>query len=170
MNRIRRIVLLFAGASLAGMLTPLALATEAPVGAAVLTIAGKISKTNADEQFVFDREMLEKLPQHSFRTRTPWYTEEREFTGPLLRDVLAAVGAEGEVMHALALNDYKMAIPVSDAHDYDVIVAHLMDGKPMPVRDKGPLFIIYPFDDKRELRSLTYYSRSVWQLKTLEIQ
>lgn len=80
------------------------------------------------------------------------------------------MGAEGEVIHALALNDYRMAIPVNDTHDYDVIVAHLMDGKPMPVRDKGPLFIIYPFDEKNKLHSLTYYSRSVWQLKALEIE
>ena len=40
----------------------------------------------------------------------------------------------------------------------------------MPVRDKGPLFIIYPFDSSAELRSEPYYSRSAWQLRTIEVR
>jgi hypothetical protein len=39
----------------------------------------------------------------------------------------------------------------------------------MPVRDKGPLFIIYPFDTDASLRSERYYSRAAWQLKSIEI-
>ena len=35
-------------------------------------------------------------------------------------------------------------------------LARLLDDKPMPVRDKGPLFIIYPFDSKPELRNAVY--------------
>ena len=41
---------------------------------------------------------------------------------------------------------------------------------PMSVRDKGPLFIIYPFDESEDLRSERYYSRSAWQLKHLEVE
>jgi len=37
------------------------------------------------------------------------------------------------------------------------------------VRDKGPLFMIYPFDAQPELRSAVYYSRSVWQLSEIEV-
>jgi hypothetical protein len=40
----------------------------------------------------------------------------------------------------------------------------------MAVRDKGPLFVVYPFDDSAALRSSVYYERSIWQLKALEIQ
>ena len=53
---------------------------------------------------------------------------------------------------------------------YKVIVARLMDDKPMPVREKGPLFVVYPFDSAAELRTSTYYERSIWQLKALDIQ
>lgn len=49
-------------------------------------------------------------------------------------------------------------------------MARLIDDKPIPVRDKGPLFIVYPFDSAAELRSSTYYERSIWQLKAVEIQ
>ena len=114
--------------------------------------------------------MLEKLPQHSFSTKTPWYGEPRKFTGPLLRDLLAAAGAEGKQLKAVALNDYKVDIPVEDTKSYDVVLARLMDDKPMAVRDKGPLFIIYPFDARPELRNTIYYSRCAWQLKAIEVQ
>ena len=40
----------------------------------------------------------------------------------------------------------------------------------MPVRDKGPLFIIYPFDANPELKSQTYYSRSVWQVAKIVVK
>jgi hypothetical protein len=38
------------------------------------------------------------------------------------------------------------------------------------VRDKGPLFIVYPYDSKPELKSQTYYGRSAWQLAKLIIE
>ena len=60
-------------------------------------------------------------------------------------------------------------IPAAEAGRYDVIVAYRRNGSAMPVRDKGPLFIIYPFDSNPELRSTVYYSRSAWQLKTLQV-
>jgi hypothetical protein len=51
-----------------------------------------------------------------------------------------------------------------------VLLARLLDDKPMAVRDKGPLFIIYPFDSSAELRTTVYFSRSAWQLKSIEVQ
>ncbi len=40
----------------------------------------------------------------------------------------------------------------------------------MSVREKGPLVIIYPFDDKPELRDAVHYSRAIWQLRSLELK
>jgi hypothetical protein len=175
-------------------------ALDAPSGTVVLTISGKVQGERAQ----FDMAMLEKLPQHSFTTKTPWYAQPRKFTGPLLRDVLAAAGVNiapetpsasaptgheearsrgprgaidlgrpgtdrARLLKAVALNDYKVDIPADDAKAYDVVVARLMDDKPMPVRDKGPLFIIYPFDARPELRNTIYYSRCAWQLKAIEV-
>ena len=65
--------------------------------------------------------MLERLPQHSFVTRTPWYATPRKFTGPLLRDVLAACGAQGSNLRATALNDYRVDLPFEDAQRFDVL-------------------------------------------------
>jgi hypothetical protein len=146
-----------------------ALALDKPTQAVVLTLSGRVRMPNQGDGAHFDMPMLEAMPQTSFTTGTPWWTQPRKFTGPLLRDVLAAAGAQGTTLRARALNDYRVDIPFDDAQRHDMIIARLLDGKPMAVRDKGPLFIIYPFDARPELRNTVYYSRSAWQLRTIEV-
>ncbi|MDR7097424.1 hypothetical protein [Hydrogenophaga laconesensis] len=141
-----------------------------PKGRIVLTMSGKIGQANKEKDAVFDMAMLEALPQHSFTTRTPWYDRPVKFTGPLLSDLLAATKAQGVTINASAINDYTIRIPMADAEAHGIIVARLLDDQPMAVRDKGPLFVIYPFDSKAELRSSTYYERSIWQLKRMSIE
>lgn len=152
------------------LLAGTAQALDKPTGPVVLTISGKVGQPNSGQQAQFDMKMLEKLPQRSFTTQTPWYPQPVSFTGPLLRDVLAAAGAKGSKITAVALNDYKTEIPFDDVTRHEVIVARLMNERPMPVREKGPLFIMFPFDTKAELRSETYYNRAAWQLSTLRVQ
>lgn len=138
-------------------------------GRVVLTITGLLDNTNDAGKSTFDMRMLEALPQHSFTTSSPWYKTPVKFTGPLLSDVLKAVGARGTVLNAVALNGYKVRIPASDAR-LGVVLARLVDDKPLSVRDRGPLFIVYPFDNATELRTSTYYGRSIWQLSALEVE
>jgi len=139
----------------------------APTGRVVLTIAGKIGRGQTAAGLDLDMAALEALPQRSFTVPTPWYKAPVAFTGPLLRDVLALAGAQGTQLTAVALNDYKVELPFDDVRRWDVVLARLLDGKPMATRDKGPLFIIYPFHESAELRSERYYARCAWQLRRL---
>jgi len=145
-------------------------ALEPAKGKVLLSISGRIDRANATGRADFDLAMLDALPQHSFVTRTPWFNSARKFSGPLLRELLAAVGAQGQTLMAVALNDYKIEIPLDDLRRYPVLLATRLDDQPMRVRDKGPLFIIYPFDASADLRSERYYSRSAWQLRHLELR
>lgn len=156
--------------SLAALPLTRAWALDVPTGPVVLTVNGRLQLPNAAAAAQFDMAMLERLPQHSFVTRTPWHGQSQKSTGPLLRDVLTACGATGSNVRATALNDYRVDLPFAHAQRFDVLVARLLDDQPMAVRDKGPLFIIYPFDSSAELRTTVYYSRSAWQLKSLQVQ
>ena len=49
------------------------------------------------------------------------------------------------------------------------MLATKMNGDYMSVRDKGPLFLIYPFDTNPELFNEKYFSRSVWQIREVEV-
>lgn len=141
-----------------------------PRGDVVLGVSGSIRNTNQAGKALYDMAMLQSLPQRSFTTQTPWDKQPLHFSGPLLRDVLAQVGASGTRIKASALNDYQVEIPTADTQRFDVIVALRMNGEPMPVRTRGPLFIIYPFDANAELRSYRYYERSIWQLRAMHIE
>jgi hypothetical protein len=145
-------------------------ALDNPSGKVLLTISGELQQRNSAEGAAFDQAMLEKLPRHSFSTKTPWYPEPHKFTGVLLRDLLAAVGAHGKTIKAIALNDYRVDIPVDEAKRHDLMLAYLLDDKPVPIREKGPLMLMYPFDSQPELRSALNYSRAVWQLKALDLK
>jgi hypothetical protein len=166
MNSLRRKALLVAPLLL---LTRRAAALDAPAGPVVLTIIGALQRANRDGHADIDMAMLERLPQRSIVTETPWHSGPRRFTGPLLRDVLALAGATGAKARLVALNDYRVEIPVDDIQRYDVVLARLLDGKPMGVRDKGPLFVMYPFDSQPALRNAVYFSRCIWQLRTIEV-
>ena len=136
----------------------------------ILTISGKIELTNKEGTAQFDRAMLESLGTVSIETTTPWYKGPVTFEGVPLDKLMKHVGAKGQSVVAVALNDYTTEIPMEDFEKHGPILALKRNGEYMPVRDKGPLFIIYPFDSKPELKSQTYYGRSAWQVSNLIVK
>ena len=141
-----------------------------PTGEIILTITGDIANTNAEGAALFDSAMLQAIAGRRTSTETPWAAGITEFEGPLLRAVLEAAGADGKHLVVKALNDYSSEVPIEDAQRYDTILAMKMNGVPMTVRDKGPVFLIYPFDTNRELYNEKYFSRSVWQIREIEVR
>jgi hypothetical protein len=161
-------------AALIGVAAPrLASAADAalakPTGKVILTISGKIGVFNDGNTAKFDVEMLEALGSSSFTTATPWYDGPVTFTGVLMTKLMQTVRASGETVVAAALNDYETKIPVSDFAQFGVLLALKRNGEYMPVREKGPLFIVYPYDSNSDLKSQKYYGRSAWQLARLVI-
>lgn len=141
-----------------------------PKGDPILTVEGNISTFNDGKTASFDREMLEALGEVSFKTATPWFTGEVEFEGVPMAKLMEAVGATGKEVEVVALNDYKVSVPVEDFAKYGTILALKRDGQYMPVSDKGPLFIVYPYDSSPELKKQKFYARSVWQVAKMIVK
>lgn len=141
-----------------------------PSGRVILEVSGKIANTNAPNRARFDLKALEGLGITKLTTSTPWTEGKRVFEGVRLRDLLQAVGADGATITPVALNDYKLDIPREDFDKYPVILAYRMDGEELRVRDKGPLWIVYPRDDFPELDNRLIRSRWVWQVKELMVR
>jgi hypothetical protein len=140
-----------------------------PKDKAILTISGKIAVFNDGNTAKFDRDMLEALGSSSFTTSTPWYDAPVTFTGVPMAKLMETVRASGDMVVAAALNDYETKIPISDFAEFGVLLALKRNGEYMPVREKGPLFIVYPYDSNSELKSQKYYGRSAWQLARLVV-
>ncbi|MCO6415702.1 molybdopterin-dependent oxidoreductase [Siccirubricoccus sp. KC 17139] len=136
----------------------------------LLTVSGRIRHTNQGDAAVFDRPMLEAFGLDTIVTNSPWYDGPMRFDGVPLAKLMDAVGATGETVTAIALNDYSTDIPVADFARFGVILALLRNGEPMRVSDKGPLFIVYPYDSSPELRTRLYYSRSAWSVARLVVR
>lgn len=142
----------------------------APVGPVVLTVGGNIANSNGNDTAQFDLAMLDALSQHTTTTMTPWYDGAQTFSGPLGSAILDAVGATGTTVTVTALNDYSAEIPLSDFVDYPLILATRINDKELSVRDKGPLFVIYPFNAVPELYNEVYFGRSVWQVTAITVK
>ena len=136
----------------------------------ILTVIGKIASTNGKPERSFDRAALEAIGLETVQTVTPWYTGKVKFQGVAMAKLLGSVGAQGTSVTVTALDDYVSTIPIEDFTKYHVILAMKRNGTDMAVNDKGPLFVIYPYDSKPELQNQTYYSRSAWQVKRIEVK
>lgn len=141
-----------------------------PAGKPILVISGKITNTNVGETAQFDRDMLEALGLQTVETANPWYDGRVRFEGVSIDKLMRLVGAEGTKVTAVALNDYVSSLPMEDFKKFNVILAMKRDGTYMAVRDKGPLFIIYPYDSDPQLQTQTYYTRSAWQVAKLIVE
>lgn len=141
-----------------------------PSGPVILTVKGNITHSNVADEAQFDRAMLEALPQHEFETGTPWTEGSSLYRGPLMRDLLAHLGSESEAVHVNALNGYEAEIPVSDFEDYDVILALQKDNQAIPIREYGPLWVLYPFDQDEALLSEKIRFRAVWQVMNINVR
>jgi hypothetical protein len=147
-----------------------AVGLERPAGQVILTVTGALNARNDAQGANFDLALFERLPQDSFSTRTPWYPQPRKFNGVLVSELLKVLDTAAVSVRAVALNDYRVDIPVDDLVQHGAMIASRLDDKPIAVRDKGPLLIIYPFDAKPELRTAVHYSRAIWQLRSLELR
>ena len=140
-----------------------------PKGPVILTISGRIEQTNSAAGAQFDREMLESIGRASITSRSEVSDVPQVFEGVPLRAVLDRVGARGKAMRATALNDYVSVIPFEDLQ-FEPILAMRVDNRVLTIRDKGPLWIVYPRDAHKVLQDTRYDARWVWQLSKLNIE
>lgn len=142
---------------------------KAPKGKVLLTITGNIKHTNAPGAAHFDREMLEALGMISMETETYWTNGIQKFEGVPGHRLMQAVGVtEGKLMIE-ALDKYKAKVPVNDLLKHRATIMLKNMGEYLTVAKKGPLWLIYPLDDKQDLLKKQINSRSVWQIKAIEV-
>lgn len=134
---------------------------EAPKEAVILTVGGNIAVTNRgpldakqdslldrykvtfERGFAFDRPMLARLKQGSVTVQPPEFSRPATFKGPLVKEVLAAVGAaSGKKVTILAVNGYEGWLGPEDIATSDWILALEADGKPLGLGQQGPLWLL----------------------------
>ncbi|REG83909.1 hypothetical protein [Marinomonas pollencensis] len=149
-----------------------AFALPEPTGPVLLTLTGNIANTNVGDSAQFDRKMLAALPQHKLTTTMAWVSKKErphDYVGFSALDLLELVGGTGDILRIKALNQYVIDVPISDFVDYGAIFAIKKDGKDISIRNLGPIMVLYPFDDNKDLRHEVYYWRAIWQVSSIKV-
>jgi len=142
-----------------------------PSGPAVVTVAGKITKQNRgpvdafldayfkfndvdfDKAVSFDVKALQSLGMKKLKVSYPTWPKAYDFEGPLLADVLAATGANGETVTVKALDGYTAEISMRDIGKYPILLALKRDGQFLGLGGRGPAWVVFPRDDYPELQT-----------------
>ncbi len=130
-----------------------------------------------DQTYVLDREALTALPSQSFTTSTIWTEGPQDFTGLAMADLLDILINLDESLTMdrlnaasftlIAANGYQIEVPIAHYSERTALIAYARNGRPMTLRDKGPLWIVYPFDSDPMYRSEVIYANSIWQLEKI---
>ena len=143
----------------------------APTGEVILSLRGKIGHTNVGDQLDFDMATLEKLGVIEYTVNDPFLQAPTTYRGVLMERLLAVarVPEGATTLQAIALNDYKVPVLISAVRQWPVMLATLRNGERMPVADKGPLEIVFPYD-AFPIDRATHDPMWAWQLRTLEVE
>ena len=137
---------------------------QTPDDEVVLTVSG------AGDAVALSINDLRAIAEATIETSTIWTDGVQVFTGiPLDAFVRHFQVTDGDLV-ATALNDYEIRMPVADALQEGPIIAYLRNGETMSVRDKGPLWLVYPYDARPEYQTEIFHSRSIWQLDKIRFE
>lgn len=134
----------------------------------ILTISGHIQPADNSHEVNFTLDDLQKLPQQNYKTTNPWVNKPHQYQGPLLTDILKSVNAKSTRLTLVALNDYRVNMDLAKVLKYQPILAWSDDSKTMSVRERGPLWLMFPISRyPEELKNTRFNSYMIWQLRKI---
>lgn len=143
------------------VLRPLA-ADEAPV----LTVV----EANQPAPIKLSLDQIKAMGRTEIATTTPWTDGVQHFTGITGAEFVKSLKVSGAAVTAIAANDYQVTIPWDVLASDSTLIAYERNGAPMSVRDKGPLWVVFPFDSDSKYLTATYKSYSIWSLTSVEFR
>lgn len=141
----------------------------------VLTVSGNIAPSDgesADNPRVveFDLAQLESFRPETIRTHTPWTDGLTEFIGVRVSELLEFVGARSDHLTLIGLDGYSYDVKTIDFERYPILIAYKKNREYMSIRELGPLWFMFPFDDYPELLNENNKAGAVWQLSELVVR
>jgi hypothetical protein len=161
----------------------------------ILTITGDIERTNrkkmdpVKDQLMYKRGIkfnnaytfslldLEKLPSKTINPTMEYDNRVHELSGPLLIDVLNAVGIKKRTKNTeivlYGIDGYSPEISLDKAQEYNFILATRIDGQLLSIGGFGPLFAIYDADRIEEFAKKPVDQRFAacpWGLYCIEVK
>ena len=136
-------------------------------GPGLLTVTGAVTRSNRgpldpaldvlmakhgarfERAWEFDASMLARLPAVTIQPTIEYDAKPHKLSGPTLASVVEAAGVSPGASATLALraiDGYTVAISLSDAHGYRMIVATTIDGVSLSLGGLGPQWAVVDAD------------------------
>jgi len=112
---------------------------------------------------------LKALPSAEFETMTIWTEGKQHFRGVWLSDLLAHLNIVDEGVYLSALNEYLVEFTAEEIFQGGALVAYERNGAAMSQRDKGPLWVVFPYDLDPKFQKESVFAQSIWQLDRIEV-
>ncbi|WP_245880124.1 molybdopterin-binding protein [Zobellella taiwanensis] len=148
------------------------LPTTVAASPVILTITGNIRHQGESlEQLEFTLEQLQALPQRELTTAHLWAREPHRYLGPDLALLMETLFGHARIttLHLEGLNGYSVAVDWPALAPHQPILAWQENGKTMSRRDKGPLWLLLPFERLSEPQLSDFRHYMVWQLHKIRV-
>jgi hypothetical protein len=146
-------------------------AIPAPTGDSILSVTGRIGTKNSGDSIKMDMPTIESVGLVDYKMTDPFEKTPTTFRGVLMSTLLDLwkVDKDATTLEMVALNDYKVDVPISDLRKYPVIFATQQDGQYMSVAKRGPAMLVYPYDNFQFDRK-KYDDYWIWQIKSINVK
>lgn len=145
------------------------LASNDPV---VLTVYGNININEHNYSHLdFTLSELQTLTQANITTAHPWSTEPRHYHGVDMNTLLDSLFNQQKILSLQleALNDFSIAVNWEQISSYSPILAWQENKRVISRRNKGPLWLILPFDQVPKVQQADFLHFMVWQLRIIRV-
>jgi len=130
---------------------------------------GTLSMTKADGETVqVSLDELKELQATEINTSTQWTEGVQKFRGVAFDTLFDTYGLDAKTVRVSALNDYNVMVPADVLRNDGAILAYHLNDAEMSVREKGPFWVIFPYDADARFQTDTYWAYSVWQVKSVD--
>jgi hypothetical protein len=163
-------------------------------GPPLLTVTGAIVRTNRgplnpaldqlmqkhkvafDKAYTFDFAAIAALPGVTIKPTLEYDEKPHTLTGPLLTELVKVAAPnlpQSANLLLRAIDGYALVVTLTDARRYRFIVAHTLDGQPIPLGGLGPLWAVYDADRFPDMAAKPVKERFAscpWGLYHIDVQ
>jgi len=140
------------------------------LGEPVVTVYGRIRLGDGERGLRLDLDALDAMGVVELSVTDPWLGERVAYSGVLVRDLLAYVGADTEAtgIRVVAMDEYVAYIPMGTLYEYPILLATRAEGETMDIASGGPSHIVFPYDDYPSLAEAR--NLSVWNVARIYVK
>jgi hypothetical protein len=132
-------------------------------------MSGKMKESTP--KFITPRELEKSMKTSSFKIYNPWEKQEDSYEGVFISDFVAFFGdAHVEKLKLIAIDDYEVTFEKKMWDKERILLVTKMNGKYLPIKEKGPMRIVFVDYDKSKKEYELNLPLWMWMINRVEFK